>query len=137
MTHQTDRPQASIEVRVDSHYANQVVSLGTIMELFGMAGGKLSMQLDGDAGFMKAFDSVEFVAPAYEGDYLRVTAEQISTGKTSRKRAYTAYAVARTYGIGNQPSHGEVLDPPVLIARATGTVVVPLELQRFKNAAQA
>lgn len=125
-----DLPQSTIEIRVDSHYANQVVSLGTIMELFGMAGGKLSMMFDGDAGFMKAFDEVEFVAPAYEGDYLRVTATQLSAGKTSRQRKYEAYAVARTYGIGDTPSHGELLDPPILIARATGTVVVPKELQR-------
>ncbi|NGM86502.1 3-aminobutyryl-CoA ammonia lyase [Parapusillimonas sp. SGNA-6] len=130
---QTELLQSTIEVRVDSHYANQVVSLGTIMELFGMAGGKLSMMFDGDAGFMKAFDDVEFVAPAYEGDYLRVTATQLAAGKTSRKRRYEAYAVARTYGIGEQPSHGEVLDPPILIARATGTIVVPRELQRYPH----
>ncbi|MBB5215599.1 hotdog fold domain-containing protein [Parapusillimonas granuli] len=134
MTQNESSPlQSTIELRVDSHYANQVVSLGTIMELFGMAGGKLSMMFDGDAGFMKSFDEVEFVAPAYEGDYLRVTATQLSVGKTSRKRKYEAYAVARTHGVGQAPSHGEVLDPPVLIARAVGTVVVPKELQRREH----
>ncbi|QAA94633.1 hotdog fold domain-containing protein [Pollutimonas thiosulfatoxidans] len=130
---ESNMPQSTIELRVDSHYANQVVSLGTIMELFGMAGGKLSMMFDGDAGFMKAFDEVEFVAPAYEGDYLRVTATQLSAGNTSRRRKYEAYVVARTYGIGQSPSHGEVLDPPILVARATGTIVVPKELQRYEH----
>ena len=32
---------ATIELRVDSHYTDAVVSMGTIVELFGMAGTKL------------------------------------------------------------------------------------------------
>lgn len=125
------RYEATIETRVDSHYANNVVSLGTITELFGMAGGKLSMMLDGDAGYMRAFESVEFLAPAYQGDYLRVTAKLLSVGRTSRRRSYEAYVVARTHGIGTEPSHGEVLKEPILVARAVGTTVTPLELQRI------
>ena len=123
--------EATIETRVDSHYANDVVSLGTITELFGMAGGKLSMMLDGDAGFMRAFESVEFLAPAYQGDYLRVTARLLSVGRTSRRRSYEAYVVARTHGVGTEPSHGEVLKEPILVARAIGTTVTPIELQRI------
>lgn len=123
--------EATIEVRVDSHYANDVVSLGTITELFGMAGGKLSMMLDGDAGYMRAFESVEFLAPAYQGDYLRVTARLLSVGQTSRRRSYEAHVVARTHGVGTAASHGEVLRDPILVARAVGTTVTPVELQRI------
>lgn len=130
-TNPFDGYEATIETRVDSHYANQVVSLGIIMELFGMAGGKLSMMLDGDAGFMRAFDSVEFIHPVYEGDYLRVTARLLKVGRTSRRRSYEAYVVARTHGVGTEPSHGEVLEEPLLAARASGTTVTPLELQRI------
>jgi 3-aminobutyryl-CoA ammonia-lyase len=130
-----DAYEATIETRVDSHYPNQVVSLGTIMELFGMAGGKLAMMLDGDAGYMRAFDSVEFLAPAYQGDYLRVTARLLSVGRTSRRRSYEAYVVARAHGIGTEPSHGEILKHPILVARATGTTVTPLEHQRLTPAA--
>jgi len=125
---------AVVETRVDSHYPNQVVSLGTIMELFGMAGGKLAYMLDGDAGLMRAYDNVEFMAPAYQGDYLRVTAKLLSVGNTSRRRLYEAHVVARCYGIGSEPSHGEILDPPILVARATGTAVTPLEYQRLTPA---
>ena len=125
-----DGYEASIETRVDSHYANEIVSLGTIVELFGMAGGKLSMMLDGDAGLMRAFEKVEFLAPAYQGDYLRVTARLLSVGRTSRRRSYEAHVVARSYGIGTAPSHGKVLEEPILVARATGTTATPLELQR-------
>ncbi|MEZ5776482.1 MAG: hotdog domain-containing protein [Hyphomicrobiaceae bacterium] len=123
--------EATIETRVDSHYANDVVSLGTILEMFGMAGGKLSMMLDGDGGFMRAFESVEFLAPAYQGDYLRVTARLLAVGRTSRRRSYEAYVVARSHGVGTAPSHGEVLKEPILVARAIGTTVTPLELQRI------
>jgi 3-aminobutyryl-CoA ammonia-lyase len=125
---------AVVETRVDSHYPNQVVSLGTIMEMFGMAGGKLAYMLDGDAGLMRAYDSVEFLAPAYQGDYLRVTATLLSVGNSSRRRLYEAHVVARCHGIGSEPSHGELLDPPILVARATGTAVTPLEYQRLTPA---
>jgi 3-aminobutyryl-CoA ammonia-lyase len=127
--------EATIETRVDSHYPNEVVSLGTIMELFGAAGGKLAMMLDGDAGYMRAFESVEFLAPAYQGDYLRVTALLLSVGRTSRRRSYEAFVVARTHGVGSAPSHGEILKEPILVARAIGTTVTPLELQRITPAA--
>ena len=130
-----DGYEATIETRVDSHYPNEVVSVGTIMELFGVAGGKLAMMLDGDAGYMRAFESVEFLAPAYQGDYLRVTARLLSVGRTSRRRSYEAFVVARTHGIGSAPSHGEILMEPILVARAIGTTVTPLELQRITPAA--
>lgn len=122
---------ATIETRVDSHYPDGVVSLGTILELFGMAGGKLAYMLDGDAGLMRAFDDVEFLAPAYQGDYVRVTARLLAVGNTSRRRSYEAHVVARQHGIGAAPSHGALLDPPILICRATGTSVTPLANQRL------
>lgn len=125
---------ATVEIRVDSHYPNQVVSLGTIMELFGMAGGKLAYMLDGDAGLMRAYDNVEFLAPAYQGDYLRVTARLLAVGNTSRRRLYEAHVVARCHGIGSEPSHGALIEPPILVARATGTAVTPLECQRLTPA---
>ncbi|MBX6366751.1 MAG: 3-aminobutyryl-CoA ammonia lyase [Rhodospirillales bacterium] len=125
---------ATIETRVDSHYANEVVSLGIITELFGMAGGKLSYMLDGDGGFMRAFESLEFLAPVYQGDYVRATARLLAVGRTSRRRQYEAHVVARTYGVGTEPSHGEILDPPLLVARAIGVTVTPKELQRITPA---
>lgn len=129
------KPVATIEMRVDSHYPDGVISIGTIMELFGMAGGKLSLMMDGDAGLARAYENVEFLAPAYQGDYLRVDCTLISVGRTSRKRLYEAWVVARQHGVGELPSHGEILAKPILIARATGTAVVPLAHQR-KPAAQ-
>ncbi len=126
---------STIETRVDSHYANDVVSLGIITELFGMAGGKLSYMLDGDAGFMRVFENLEFIAPVYQGDYVRATVRLLAVGRSSRKRLYEAHVVARTHGVGTEPSHGEILDPPLLVARATGVTVTPQALQRITPAA--
>jgi 3-aminobutyryl-CoA ammonia-lyase len=121
----------SIETRVDSHYPNQVISLGIITELFGMAGGKLSMMLDGDDGYARAFEQLEFVAPAYQGDYVRVTARLLSVGRTSRKRRYEAHVVARSHGIGEHPTSAEILQEPILVAHGIGTAVVPRDRQRL------
>jgi 3-aminobutyryl-CoA ammonia-lyase len=125
------RYTATIETRVDSHYPDQVVSLGIITELFGVAGGKVAYMLDGDGGYMRAFESLEFLAPVYQGDYVRVTARLIAVGRTSRRRSYEAHVVARCHGVGTEPSHGEILDPPLLVARALGVTVTPKERQRL------
>lgn len=124
----------SIETRVHSHYRDDVVSIGTIVELFGMAGGKLAYMFDGDAGLMANMEKVEFFAPVLDGDYLRVTARLMRVGNTSRGRLYEAHVVARTSGVGPHPSSGEVLKEPLLVARATAIVVVPLDKQRLTPA---
>lgn len=121
----------SIETRLDSHYPNQVISLGIITELFGMVGGKLSMMLDGDDGLMCAFENLEFLAPAYQGDYVRATATLLKVGKTSRKRRYEAHVVARSHGIGPHTTSAEVLKEPILVARGIGTAVVLRDRQRL------
>ncbi len=126
-----ERFVAEIEVRVDSHYADGVVSLGTIVELFGMAGTKLAYMFDGDGGLMRAFESVDFVAPVYHGDFVRVTARLLAVGRTSRRRAYEAHVVARGFGMGTEKSHGEMLDPPILAARAIGIAVTMADRQRL------
>lgn len=122
---------ATIETRVDSHYANQVVSLGIITELLGMAGTKLAYMLDGDGGYMAKFEDLEFLAPVYQGDFVRATARLVAVGNTSRRRAYEAHVVARCHGIGSEPSNGVILPEPLLVARATAITVTPLPLQRI------
>ncbi len=122
---------ATIETRVDSHYPDGVVSLGIIAELLGMAGTKLAYMLDGDGGLMRQFDQLEFIAPVYQGDFVRVTARLLAVGRTSRRRGYEAWVVARCHGIGEAPTHGALLDPPILAARATGVTVTPLDRQRL------
>lgn len=126
---------AEVELRVDSHYTDGVVSLGTIVEMFGIAGTKLAYMIDGDGGLMRAFESVEFLAPVYHGDFVRATARLLAVGRTSRRRSYELHVTARTMGIGPLITSGELLNPPILAARAIGTTVTPLERQRLTPAA--
>lgn len=116
---------AEIELRVDSHYTDRVVSLGTIVELFGMAGTKLAYMIDGDGGLMRAFENVEFLAPVYHGDFVKATARLLGVGRTSRRRSYELHVTARTQNVGPTLTSGEVLNPPILAARAIGTTVTP------------
>lgn len=74
-----------------------------ITELFGMAGGKLALMLDGDGGYMRAFENLEFLAPVYQGDYVRVTARLLSVGRTSRRRSYEAHVAARPTASARNP----------------------------------
>ncbi|MFO0996305.1 MAG: hotdog fold domain-containing protein [Alphaproteobacteria bacterium] len=120
-----------IETRVHSHYRDDLISIGVITELFGMAGGKLAYMLDGDAGLMLQFEKLEFLAPVYDGDYVRATARLTAVGRSSRRRSYEAHVVARTVGVGPKPTSGEVLKEPILVARATGITVTPLDCQRI------
>ena len=122
---------AEVELRVDSHYTDGVVSLGTIVEMFGIAGTKLAYMIDGDGGLMRAFENVEFLAPVYHGDFVRATARLLAVGRTSRRRSYELHVTARTMGVGPLITSGELLNPPILAARAIGTTVTPLERQRL------
>ena len=115
----------------DAHYAGELVDGARLLALFGDAATELLIRLDGDEGLFRAYESVEFVAPVFAGDYLEVTALLVAVGNTSRKLSFEARKVisnARVPGLA--PSAAEVLDEPLLVARAVGTCVVPKELQR-------
>src|SRR4030095_12007114 len=102
-----------VELRVDSHYTDRVVSLGTIVELVGIAGPSLAYRIDGDGGLRRAFESVEFLAPVYHGDYVRCTARLLAVGRTSRKRSYELHVTARTHGVGPLQTSGGNPAPPI------------------------
>jgi len=55
----------------------------------------------------------------------------LAVGRTSRKRSYELHVTARTHGIGPLQPSGEILDPPILAARAVGITVTPLDRQRL------
>jgi len=113
----------------DAHYAGNLVDGARILALFGDAATELLIMNDGDEGLFRAYNMVEFLAPVYAGDYIEATGEIISRGKTSRKMVFEARKV-----IVPRPDIGEtacdVLDEPVIVCRAEGTCVVPLEKQR-------
>ena len=113
----------------DAHYGGQLVDGARILGLFGDVATELLIRHDGDEGLFRAYDSVEFLAPVRAGDYIEASGEIVETGKTSRKMLFVARKV-----IAARPdiseSAADVLDPPIVVVRASGTCVVPAGSQR-------
>jgi acyl-CoA hydrolase len=112
------------------HYAGDLVPASFILRAFGDVGTELSLRSDGDEGLLRAYESLEFLAPVYAGDFLEVTGRTLSVGRTSRRREYVARVYARTHGVGPHASSGTVLAEPVVVARGIAVTVVPRERQR-------
>lgn len=116
-----------------AHYAGNLVDGAWVLKLFGDVATELLIRHDGDEGLFRAYDDVEFLAPVRAGDYLEVVGRITDVGNTSRKMAFEARKVIRLTDNPDQPSQAEVLDEPVAVCRATGTCVVPKELQRSRD----
>ncbi len=115
----------------DAHYAGELVDGARVLALFGDVATELLIRLDGDEGLFRAYDNVEFLAPVFAGDFVEVNAEIVAIGKTSRKILFEAKKIiANVRSPGVASSAADVLYPPILVARASGTCVVPRELQR-------
>jgi 3-aminobutyryl-CoA ammonia-lyase len=128
----TELPSATLRVRMsqaDAHYGGDLVPGARMLELFGDVATELVVRLDGDEGLLRAYEAVEFLAPVHAGDFLEVSARITRTGATSRAMRFEARKV-----IAARPdlseSAAEVLAEPVVVCRASGTVVVPREKQQ-------
>ncbi len=108
----------------DAHYAGNLVDGAYALALFGDAATEVCIRTDGDEGLFAAYDTVEFLAPVRAGDVVEASATVRRVGRRSRGLAFEARVVCRA-----APERGDscadVLDPAVVVARATGTVVVP------------
>jgi 3-aminobutyryl-CoA ammonia-lyase len=113
----------------DAHYGGNLVDGARMLGLFGDVATELLIRLDGDEGLFRAYDSVDFLAPVYAGDYVEAEGVVTAVGKTSRKMSFEARKVIRSAPEIND-SAAEILDPPVVVCRATGTCVTPKEKQR-------
>jgi len=113
----------------DAHYGGNLVDGARLLALFGDAATELCIRHDGDEGLLRAYSQVEFLAPVYAGDFIEVTAELVETGRTSPRMHFEARKVIRAIYPGRD-SAAEVLAEPILVARAEGTCVVPLDRQR-------
>jgi len=116
----------------DAHYGGNLVDGAKLLQLFGDVATELLIRNDGDEGLFRAYDSIEFLSPVYTGDYIEVTGEIVSRGRTSRKMVFTATKVIQARP-DISDSAAEVLDEPVVVCRASGTCVVPLDKQRQKD----
>ena len=113
----------------DAHYGGNLVDGAKMLQLFGDVATELLIQCDGDEGLFRAYDSVEFLAPVYAGDYIEATGEIVSAGNTSRKMVFTAKKVIVPRP-DISPSAADILDEPIIVCRASGTCVTPKDCQR-------
>jgi 3-keto-5-aminohexanoate cleavage enzyme len=119
----------------DAHYAGELVDGARMLALFGDLATELLIRLDGDEGLFRAYESVEFLAPVLAGDYIEASAELVRIGKTSRQMRFEARKVVGNIRQDSYPhSAADVLPEPVVVCRAVGTCVTPLELQRRPKA---
>lgn len=121
----------------DGHYAGGLVDGARILGLFGDVATELLIRLDGDEGLFRAYNAIEFLAPVFTGDYIEVTGQITRIGKSSRDMEFEARKVIQPLPIekgGKAVSSAEVLEKPIVVCRAKGTCVTPLELQRLQKA---
>jgi 3-aminobutyryl-CoA ammonia-lyase len=124
--------ESFLRVRIaasEAHYGGGLVDGARVLALFGDAVTELMIRHDGDEGLFRAYESIEFLAPVYAGDFLEIRAELIKVGRTSRQTLCTAYKVIQSTN-HSTASAAEILAEPVLVCKAVGTAVVPLEKQR-------
>jgi len=128
-------PTAYIRRRLgseDAHYGGGLVAGAKQLEIIGDLITELAMRYDGDEGLFRAYETVEFLAPLYAGDWVEARGRMVGVGNTSRKCEFEVWKVG-----GPRPdvseSAAEFLDEPILTCRAVGTTVVKKEHQRFDH----
>jgi len=114
----------------DAHYAGGLVNGSRMLDLFGDVATELLIRHDGDEGLFAAYDNVEFKAPVYAGDFIEARGKIVQTGKSSRRMEFEAVKVVALDKDPTQDSAASVLAEPVLVCRASGTCVVPVEKQK-------
>ena len=113
----------------DAHYGGSLVDGARMLALFGDVATELLIRLDGDEGLFVAYDKVEFLAPVYAGDYIEAEGRIVKLGNTSRRMEFEARKVVAARTDVND-SAADVLDPPTVVCRASGTCVTPKDKKR-------
>jgi len=118
----------------DAHYAGELVDGARILGLFGDVATELLIRHDGDEGLFRAYDSIEFLAPVFAGDYIEAYGEIVEVGRTSRKMRFEARKIGGNLRQPGLPaSAAEIYGEPIVVVRASGTCVTPVDMQRSKH----
>jgi 3-aminobutyryl-CoA ammonia-lyase len=128
-------PTATIRRRLgseDAHYGGDLVAGAKQLEIVGDLITELAMRYDGDEGLFRAYESVEFLAPLFAGDWIEATGRIVRVGTTSRTCEFEVWKVGGARRDVSD-SAAEFLEEPVLTCRAVGTTVVSKEHQRFPH----
>ena len=114
-----------------AHYAGHLVDGAYVLGLFGDVATEVCIRTDGDEGLFASYSEVQFRAPVQAGDVVEVQATVTRVGTRSRELALEARVVCRGADGQTDPSVAAsaavVLDPPVVVVTAVGTVVVPAQ----------
>ena len=131
-----ERITSTLRLRIgqeDAHYGGSLVAGARTIELFGDVATEIAIAIDGDEGLFVGYESIEFLAPLYAGDFLEVTGSVVKVGRTSRRIEFEARKViASRYDLS--ASAADVLHDPITTCRAIGTTVVPREHSRAPSA---
>ena len=128
-------PEVKLRIRIsanDVHYAGELLDGAHIMKFFGDVATELTIRFDGDEGLLRAYENVEFLEPVYGGDFLEIIGKIVKVGNTSRKIVFKAFKIISSSNDTSQESACDVLEPPILVAKAVGTSVVTKDKQRRK-----
>jgi 3-aminobutyryl-CoA ammonia-lyase len=128
-------PSAFIRRRLgseDAHYGGNLVAGAKQLEIVGDLITELAMRYDGDEGLFRAYETVEFLAPLYAGDWIEAKGQIVSVGNSSRRCEFEVWKIGGARADVSE-SAAEFLEEPVLTCKAIGTTVVPREHQRFAH----
>jgi 3-aminobutyryl-CoA ammonia-lyase len=107
-----------------AHYGGNLVDGAYVLGLFGDVATELSIRTDGDEGLFASYSDIQFVAPVLAGDVLEATATITRVGRRSRSVRFEARVLCRA-DAGRGPSAARVLEEPLVVVTAAGTVVAP------------
>src|SRR5512140_2870578 len=96
--------------QADAHYGGGLVDGARILALFGDAATELLVREDGDEGLLRAYRSVELLAPTRAGDFLEIEAALVRRGDTSREMRFEARKVIAARPERSESS-AELLEP--------------------------
>jgi 3-aminobutyryl-CoA ammonia-lyase len=107
-----------------AHYGGNLVDGAYVLGLFGDVATEASIRADGDEGLFASYSDIQFRAPVLAGDVIEITATITRVGRRSRQVSFEARVLCRAEP-ERGPSAARVLDEPLVVVSATGTVVAP------------
>ncbi|HUZ55369.1 MAG TPA: hotdog fold domain-containing protein [Streptosporangiaceae bacterium] len=107
-----------------AHYGGNLVDGAYMLGLFGDVATEASIRTDGDEGLFASYSDIQFLAPVLAGDVLEATATITRVGRRSREMRFEARVLCRAEP-DRGPSAARLLDEPIVVVTATGTVVAP------------
>ena len=107
-----------------AHYGGNLVDGAYVLGLFGDVATEVCIRTDGDEGLFAGYAEIRFVAPVQAGDVIEATATVTRVGRRSRTLEFEARVVCRA-APEVSASASTVVEPPLVVVTATGTVVVP------------